>query len=122
MTITCILKTGLGSLIVAASFGMLCLPAKADKIIQINTQIVESEGNSNTSVQQTSQTAEIDKKKIRIKPDRADSAEDYDYLGISSESSHQDKLERYDKKNSSSDRHMRNVVNLGNRRIVNPRE
>jgi len=96
-----LLTTGLSGFIVAASFGMFCLPAKADKIIQINTQITGQDGNSNTAVQQTSQTAEIDKKKIRPKLDRAD---DYNYLGNSSASSRQDKLDRYGKKNTSSDR------------------
>lgn len=107
MTSTHILSTGLSGLIVAASFGLFCLPAKADKIIQINTQTTGQDGYSNTSVQQTSQTAEIDKQKIRTKLDRAD---DYDYLGNSSESSRQDNLRRDGKKNTSSDR-----------RITNPR-
>ena len=95
MAIARTLTTGLSGLIVAASFGLLCLPAKADKIIQINTQITEQDGSSNTSVQQTSQTAEIDKKKIRTKRDRA---EDYDYLRNSSESSRQDKFDRFERK------------------------
>jgi major curlin subunit len=116
MTITDMLKTGLGGLIVTASFGLLCLPAKADKIIQINTQITGQDGNSNTSVQQTSQTAEIDKKKIRAQLNRAD---DYDYLRHSSETSRQDKFNRYGNKKSSRDDSTRNLKTLGDRR-VNP--
>lgn len=111
MTIAQILKTGCRGLIVAASFGWLCLPAKADKIIQINTQITGQDGNSNTSVQQSSQTAEIDKKGLKTRFDRAG---DYDYLRNSSESSRQDKLNRgnhqqtnrNDKKNTTVDRNI----------------
>jgi len=111
MTIAHILKTGCSGLIVAASFGWLCMPAKADKIVQINTQITGQEGNSNTSVQQSSQTAEIDKRGIKTKFDRSG---DYDYLRDSSESSRQDKLNRgnnqqtnrNDKKNTSVDRNI----------------
>ena len=91
MTIDRILKTGCSGLILAASFGWLCLPARADKIIQINTQITGQDGNTNTSVQQSSQTAEIDKKGIKTKLDRSG---DYNYLRDSSESSRQDKLNR----------------------------
>lgn len=91
MKIDRILKTGCSGLILAASFGWLCLPAQADKIIQINTQITGQDGNSNTSVQQSSQTAEIDKKGIKTKLDRSG---DYDYLPDSSETSRQDKLNR----------------------------
>ena len=116
MTITQILKSGLSSLIVTASFG-LCLPAKADKIIQINTQITGQDGTSNTAVQQNSQTAIIDKKKTRT----IDRSDDYDYLRNSSESSRQDKLNRNDKKSTSSDRNTQNLKTLGDRGIVNPR-
>ncbi|PSB45652.1 hypothetical protein C7B80_16305 [Cyanosarcina cf. burmensis CCALA 770] len=109
MKIDRILKTGCSGLILAASFGWFCMPAQADKIIQINTQITGQDGNSNTSVQQSSQTAEIDKKGIKTKLDRSG---DYDYLHDSSESSRQDKhnrgnhqqTNRNDKKNTSVDR------------------
>lgn len=83
MTTTHTLKTGISSLIVAASFGLLCLPAKADKIIQINTQTTGQDGYSNTSVQQNTQTAEIDKKKIKPQLDRSG---DYDYMHGADES------------------------------------
>lgn len=105
MTPTQTFKTGLGGLIIAASFGLLCLPAKADKIIQINTQTTGQDGYGNTAVQQNTQTAEIDKQKIKPKFDRSG---DYDYMRGANQS-RQDKIgqgnnqltDQYGKRNTS---------------------
>jgi U3 small nucleolar ribonucleoprotein component len=65
------IKTGLVGLIAAAGLGLIVLPAKADELNQGNTQTTGQEGYSNTSVQQNTQTGEIEETETRFgRPDR----------------------------------------------------
>lgn len=59
-------KAGLVGIIAAAGFGLLALPAKADEINQDTIQTTRQEGVGNTSVQQSTQNAEIDKSERRF--------------------------------------------------------
>lgn len=59
-------KAGLVGLMAATSFGILSLPAKADEINQDSVQTTRQEGVGNTSVQQSTQNADIDKSERRF--------------------------------------------------------
>jgi hypothetical protein len=65
-TIKSTVKAGLVGIIAAAGFGLLALPAKADEIKQDSVQTTIQEGVGNTSVQQSTQNAEIDKSERRF--------------------------------------------------------
>ncbi|MBE9018533.1 hypothetical protein C7Y66_13905 [Chroococcidiopsis sp. CCALA 051] len=65
-TIKSTVKAGLVGIIAAAGFGLLALPAKADEINQDSVQTTIQEGNNNTSVNQSTQNAEIDKSERRF--------------------------------------------------------
>jgi major curlin subunit len=66
MTTINTVKAGLVGIIAAAGFGLLALPAKADEINQDTVQTTIQEGRGNTSVQQSTQNAEIDKSERRF--------------------------------------------------------
>lgn len=61
-----LVKTGLIGLVAAAGFGMLILPAKADQINQDTVQTTQQEGRGNTSVQQSTQNADIQNSARRV--------------------------------------------------------
>ena len=65
-TIKSTIKAGLVGIIAAAGFGLLALPAKADEINQDSVQTTIEEGNNNTSVNQSTQNAEIDRSERRF--------------------------------------------------------
>ncbi|MBD2304950.1 hypothetical protein H6G17_05405 [Chroococcidiopsis sp. FACHB-1243] len=73
------LRTGLVGLIAAAGFGLIALPAKANdnEINQGNTQTTGQEGYNNTSVNQNTQTGEIEETETRFgRPDRREGRPD----------------------------------------------
>jgi major curlin subunit len=65
-TIKSTVKAGLVGIIAAAGFGLIALPVKADEINQDAVQTTRQEGVGNTSVQQSTQNAEIDKSERRF--------------------------------------------------------
>ena len=63
---TNLLKTGLIGLVAAASVGFMTLPVKADEVNQGSVQTNVQDGFDNTSVNQSTNNAEIRKNDVRV--------------------------------------------------------
>jgi major curlin subunit len=61
-----LLKAGLISVVAAAGFGLLTLPAKADEVNQGTVQTNQQDGYGNTGVNQSTQNANINKRERNI--------------------------------------------------------